>query len=183
MLKPASLAALVMAVYFGAPAAADPPPDQPAADPAPAQGVTSALTSIGSILGQRDTQAAGPLGIPNMSGAALLLAQNAMPAVPGVTETPVFPNLSAFNTGYLLPQNLTPAAPGQGIEAPGMGPDSDIPGTGRIAFLRRLHEMYQDGALKGAFLGQNPKDEVPETLPAPLSTPLPTTPPTPTPAG
>ncbi len=175
----AVLAALAAAVALGTPAAADTPPDQPAADPAPAPGVGSTLTSIGSVLGQRGTEAAGPLGIPNLSGAALLLAQNPVPTVPGSTDAPVFPALSAFNTDYLLPQNLTPAAPGQGSGAPGLGPDSDSPGTGRIAFLRRLHEMYQAGELKGAFLGQNPKDEVSEALPAPL----PITPPTPTPAG
>ena len=67
--------------------------------------------------------------------------------------------LSAFNPEYLLGQNLTPAAPGDGTTAPGLGPDQDSPGTGRIAFLRRLYEMYDAGALKGSLLGQQPPEQ------------------------
>ena len=77
----------------------------------------------------------------------------------------MIPNLSAFNADYLLGQNLTPAAPGLGAPAPGIGPDRDNPSTGRIAFLRRLNEMYQAGGLTGAFLGQLPKDQLGEPLP------------------
>ncbi|MCB0932250.1 MAG: hypothetical protein KDB71_10170 [Mycobacterium sp.] len=166
----AATALMACAVAGAAPAAADPPgqPDQAAAEPAPAQGPIETLTAIGNVLGQRDAGPAGPLGLPDMSAntATLLLGQNAIPTAPGSTAPAVVPNLSAFNAEYLLGQNLSPAAPGQGNAAPGIGPDQDNPGTGRIAFLRRLNEMYQAGGLKGALLGQLPTDELGQpTLP------------------
>lgn len=160
-------AVLAFALAGAAPAAADPPdqPDQAAAEPVPAQGQIETLTAIGNVLGQRDTGPAGPLGLPDMSAntATLLLGQNPLPSAPDSTasaEQPVLPSLSAFDPEYLLGQNLTPAAPGQGTAAPGIGPDQDSPGTGRIAFLRRLNEMYQTGGLRGALLGQLPTDEL-----------------------
>jgi hypothetical protein len=58
------------------------------------------------------------------------------------------------------------------VIAPGLGPMPDDPGTGRIAFLRRLHEMYQGGALTGALLGQVPPDERDGVLPAPEPEPV-----------
>lgn len=175
MLKPpAVLAALAAALVLAAPATADPtveqPPEQPIADVG--QGPLATLSAIGDILGQRGSTPSGPLGLPDMSanGVTMLLGQNVVPtaagavdpaAGPSVTGPNVtVPNLSALNGDYLLPQNLTPAVPGQGTAAPGIGPDQDSPGTGRISFLRRLHEMYAAGELKGAFLGQLPKDEL-----------------------
>lgn len=159
----AAPAVLAGALALAAPAAADPeqPTDQPPAA-ATSQGMIPPLSAFGSILGQRDAAAAGPLGLPDLSGSgpALLLGQNPVPSAPGTPTQAVVPSLSAFNGDYLLGQNLTPAAPGEGAAAPGMAPDSDSPGTGRIAFLRRLHEMYGAGELKGALLSQNPKDEL-----------------------
>lgn len=156
-------AALAGALVLAAPAAADPeqPADQPSVS-ASTQGMLPPLSAFGAILGQRDSAATGPLGLPDLSanGPALLLAQNPLPSAPGSAGQPVVPNLSAFNGDYLLGQNLVPAAPGQGTGAPGMAPDADIPGTGRIAFLRRLHQMYAAGELQGALLGQNAKDEL-----------------------
>lgn len=156
----AATVALAFALAAAPPAAADPPADQPA-EPPPTQGLVPQIANIGNVLGQRDSGPAGPLGLPDMSAntATLLLGQNPLPAAPGLTQPPLIPNLSAFNSDYLLGQNLTPAAPGEGVAAPGIGPDGDNPGTGRIAFLRRLHEMYSDGDLKGAMLGQLPKDD------------------------
>ena len=146
------------------------PTDEPPPDPAPAPaptGVIPPIASFGNVLAQSGSSPAGPLGLPDLSAYApsLVLGQNPVPAAPGGIAQAEIPNLSAFNAAYLLPQNLTPAAPGQGEPAPGIGPDQDSPGTGRIAFLRRLHEMYQDGALKGAFLGQMPKEQLGEPLP------------------
>ena len=148
------------------PAPADQPPPDPAAGSAPT-GLIPPIASIRNVLAQNGSAAAGPLGLPDLSAysSSLVLGQNPVPAAPGATDAPVVPNLSAFNAGYLLPQNLTPAAPGQGTSAPGIGPDQDSPSAGRIAFLRRLHEMYQAGALKGAFLGQLPKEQLGEPLP------------------
>jgi hypothetical protein len=144
----------------------DEPPPDPASAPAPT-GLIPPIASITNVLGQNGSTPAGPLGLPDLSAYApsLVLGQNPVPAAPGATEAAVVPNLNAFNAAYLLPQNLTPAAPGQGEPAPGIGPNQDSPGTGRIAFLRRLHEMYGAGALTGALLGQIPKEQLGEPLP------------------
>jgi len=163
-------ALIAFVVATAAPAVAAPVDDQPT-DPSPAPaaptGFIPPVASFGNILGQSGSDPAGPLGIPDLSAYApnLVLGQNPVPAAPGTADPAVIPNLSAFNAGYLLPQNLKPAAPGQGTLAPGIGPDKDSPGSGRIAFLRRLHEMYQEGELTGAFLGQLPKDQLGEPLP------------------
>lgn len=170
------LVALAAALVLAVPAAADPTGEQPTEQPIveSAQGPLATLSSISGVLGQRGSASTGPLGLPDMSANAvtMLLGQNAVPAAPGAADpTATVPNLSAYNADYLLPQNLTPAGPGQGAAAPGIGPDQDSPGTGRISFLRRLHEMYAVGELKGALLGQLPKDELgqpvlPATTPA-----------------
>lgn len=135
-------------------AAPDDPAPPPPAPPVPA--FIPQPAGIGNVLGQSGTQPGGPLGLPDLSAYAsnLLLGQTPGPAAPGAAAAPVVPSLSAFNPEYLLGQNLTPAAPGDGEAGPGLGPDQDSPGTGRIAFLRRLNEMYQAGALKGSLLGQ-----------------------------
>ena len=160
----------VLAVMAASPAAAEPPDEQPA-EPSPAPvaptGFIPPVASFGNILGQSGSDPAGPLGLPDLSAYApsLVLGQNPVPAAPGTADPAVIPNLSAFNADYLLAQNLTPAAPGTGAPAPGIGPDQDNPSTGRIAFLRRLNEMYQAGGLKGGFLGQLPKEQLDEPLP------------------
>jgi hypothetical protein len=111
------------------------------------------------------------LGLPDLSSYAssLLLGQTAAPALPG-TPAAAIPDLGALNPEYLVPLNQDPAAPGQGTLAPGIGPNEDIPGAGRIALLRRLYEMYQGGDLRGGLLGQVPPEEFYEQLtPAPNS--------------
>jgi len=173
MAVPRCWCALVLLIGFGVsgavPAIAA-PTDEPAPDPAAAPtpiGLIPPIASIGNVLAQRGSNPAGPLGLPDLSAYApsLVLGQSPVPAAPGSTDAPLVPNLNAFNAAYLLPQNLTPAAPGRGALAPGIGPDQDSPSAGRIAFLRRLHEMYQEGSLKGAFLGQVPKEQLGEPLP------------------
>jgi len=145
-----------------APAAATPEvsPTEPA--PAPPATTAPAPSGIGNPLAQAGSAPAGPFGLPDLAGYApnLILGQNPVPAAPGAPDQPALPNLSAFNPEYLLAQNEDPAQPGQGEPAPGLGPTPDDPGTGRIAFLRRLHEMYQSGTLDGALLGQTPLDEL-----------------------
>jgi hypothetical protein len=133
-----------------------PSPVPAPATPAPAE----LLGAIGRVLSQAGNPAAGPLGMPDLSayGTNLLLGQTALPSLPGAPAATV-PDLRAFDTDYLLPQNTAPAAPGAGSPAPGIGPNDDIGGTGRIAFLRRLHEMYQSGGLQGALLGQQSPEE------------------------
>lgn len=140
-----------------------PPPPAPGIDPAPPapMGLIPPISTIGGLLGQTGIEPAGPLGLPDLAtyGNALVLGQNLVPSVPGTAEQAVTPSLQVFTDEYLVPLNLVPAAPGEGSPAPGIGPNADIPGAGRIAMLRRLREMYQAGNLTGALLGQLPKDE------------------------
>jgi hypothetical protein len=171
---PSALAALtVTALCWPATSVAAPPDEQPV-DPAPAApgGLIPPLAAISTVLGQSGSEPAGPLGLPDLSAYApsLLLAQNSEPAPagpPGETAPAgppgqvTLPSLSAFNPGYLVPLNLIPASPGQGEPAPGIGPSAEDPSTGRIAFLRRLHEMYEAGLLDGALLGQRPAGAAP----------------------
>ena len=136
------------------------PPTEPGAAPGP-QGLLPPLAGIGNALAQAGSPSTGPLGLPDLSGyeTNLILGQNPVPTAPGTPAPAALPSLSAFNPEYLLAQNQAPAAPGEGVPAPGIGPMPDDPGTGRIAFLRRLHEMYQNDALTGALLGQVPADQ------------------------
>ena len=140
-----------------------PPPPAPGSDPAPPapMGLIPPSSTSGGLRGQTGIEPAGPLGLPDLAtyGNALVLGQNLVPSVPGTAEQAVTPSLQVFTDEYLVPLNLVPAAPGEGSPAPGIGPNADIPGAGRIAMLRRLHEMYQAGNLTGALLGQLPKDE------------------------
>ena len=168
-------AVVALAVMPATPAIADGPDEQvvepglaaealpvppPPAPPAP-MGLIPPISTIGGLLAQTGIEPAGPLGLPDLAtyGNALVLGQNLVPSVPGAAEQAVTPSLQVFTDEYLVPLNLVPAAPGEGSPAPGIGPNADIPGAGRIAMLRRLHEMYQAGNLTGALLGQLPKDE------------------------
>lgn len=150
---PTAFAIAAVTLGCATPAAAE-----PADDPAP---WIPPVATIGGALAQTGSDPAGPLGLPNLApyASAMLLGQNPAPAAPGGPDPAAIPALSAFAPGYLLPQNLNPAAPGEGQPAPGIAPNADIPGTGRIAFLRRLHEMYSDGALRGSLLGQQTPEE------------------------
>ncbi|WP_431231037.1 hypothetical protein ACQ856_15305 [Mycolicibacterium psychrotolerans] len=155
-----AFAAATCAALIGSPtAAADPDPGAPAPLPPNA--------SVGSVLAQSGEPAAGPLGLPDLSAYApgLLLGQNPVPSAPGAPNAAAPPDLHALNNQYLLPQNVAPAAPGQGEPDIGIGPSADQPGTGRLAFLHRLHAMYSEGALDGALLGQVPDEQLGEPLP------------------
>lgn len=155
-------AALVLAgaaaLMLAWPAAADDAPP-PAPEPPPQSIIPPGGIPFGSILAQTGSTSSGLFGMPDLSayGANLLLGQNTAPSAPGEGIAGIYP-LNAFRSEYLVPQNVTPAAPGQGVPAPGIGPDADNPGTGRIAFLKRLHAMYAAGELDGALLGQRPLD-------------------------
>lgn len=145
--------AMVAALAFSSYAQADPAPEPAPADP----------TAPTSVL--------GILGLPDLSpayGPNILLGQNVIPSAPGGSGPVAAPNLSAFNDPYLLQQNASPAAPGQGIDAPGL--DQLEATSGRLDYLKQLYSMYQDGALKGAMLGQMPLGELPAD-PAPPASP------------
>ena len=95
----------------------------------------------------------------DISGNALLLGQTTDPVAPGVDPgTP--PALSAWNNAYLLPQKVEPAAPGEGTIV-NVVPGEENGEVSRLEYLKRLHASYQDGALRGALLGQLPLGEMP----------------------
>ena len=173
-LRGALLAAGVLLGAAPAAAADELPPTDTGPAPAPTVVPVPPPTGIGNPLAQAGSAPGGPLGLPDLSGyeTNLILGQSPVPSAPGTPAPAALPNLSAFNPEYLLAQNQAPAPPGEGVIAPGLGPMPDDPGTGRIAFLRRLHEMYQGGALTGALLGQVPPDERNEVLPAPEPEPV-----------
>ena len=183
---PGGLLAICILVW-AAPASAtdDPAPVEPGPAPPAATVAVPALAGIGTALAQAGSAPTGPFGLPDLSGyeTNLILGQNPVPAAPGTPDPAALPSLSAFNPEYLLAQNQAPSAPGEGVLAPSLGPMPDDPGTGRIAFLRRLNEMYQGGALTGALLGQVPADQREEVAPAPDPGPVTYPPLAPPPAG
>lgn len=133
------------------------PQPPPAAAPPPAHPLLP-LAQSGSPVGI----AGIPPGLLGPSGAELTLGQHAAPAVPGTAPT-ASPNLNPFNNQYLLPQNVEPAAPGEGTLF-GIEPGQEHADIGAGDYLRRLWEMYQAGGLQGGLLGQRPV----ETLNGPL---------------
>lgn len=147
---------LLAAALTGVPANADDTsPTTTTVPPAPPP------NGIGNTLAQSGDAPTGPLGLPDLSAVApgVLLGQNPVPAAPGTTDPATLPPFVAFDPNYLLPLYVDPSAPGQGTLAPGIGPTPDDPSSGRIAFLRRLHEMYGAGELRGALLGQQSPEE------------------------
>lgn len=159
---PAALTVLAAALC-AVPAHADDASPTTTVAPAPPPTVAAApvTNGIGNPLAQSGDAPTGPFGLPDLSAAAtgLLLGQNPVPAAPDSTAPAKMPSLAAFDPHYLLPLYVDPAPPGQGELAAGIGPTPDDPSTGRIAFLRRLHEMYAEGELRGALLGQQSPEE------------------------
>lgn len=116
-----------------------PPAPLPAEAAAPLQRIIppDIVPALGNVLAQSGSEKAGLFGLPDISahGGDLLLAQNTAPAAPGGGQVAGIYPLDAFQSNYLLPQYRDTVVLGQGTLAPGIGPDADIPGTGRIAFL------------------------------------------------
>ena len=163
---PTALAAWAVVGLCCAATAGAAPPDEQLAEPVPAP-PPGLIANIGSVLAQSGAAPTGPLGLPDLSAyaPALVLAQNQVPLPPGEPAAPAVPSLSAFTPEYLVGQNTVPAAPGEGVPAAGIGPSAEDPGTGRVAFLRRLHEMYEAGLLDGALLGQRSPEPAGPPLP------------------
>ncbi|SER42301.1 hypothetical protein SAMN04488583_5373 [Mycobacterium sp. 88mf] len=181
-LAAAGLFAVGAAVACSATAAADPAPPEvpgapavaaPAQEPAPPPGPEVPLMGapLGpgglSVLGQTGTETApGRLGVPNgvdMSPGALL-GQYAAPSAPGGPPPTEAPNLRAFNNGHFFPQNEKPSAPGQGTVV-GVEPGQENADISGLDWMRQMHTMYRNGNLRGAMLGQLPKEQLGEPLP------------------
>ncbi|QRY50813.1 hypothetical protein [Mycolicibacterium septicum] len=154
----------------GAPAVAAPAPAvEPPAPPGPEVPIVGApLGSNGlSVLAQTGAESApGRLGAPggiDMSPGALL-GQYATPSAPGGPPPTNAPNLRAFNNGNFLPQNEKPSAPGQGTVV-GVEPGQENADISGLDWMRHMREMYHNGNLRGAMLGQTPKEQLGEPLP------------------
>jgi hypothetical protein len=167
------VAGVLAAVAFAATAAAQPPPPEPAPLDAPPAPPAPEIPVIGAPLGpeginvlaQQGSPAAGPLGVPPISGIdpTTVLGQNAVPSAPGAGPgTP--PNLRAFNNAYGNPQNEVPSAPGQGtqFDVPPGQENADVSGR---EWLGRYIDLYRDGRLRGALLGQTPQNQLGQPLP------------------
>ena len=133
----------------------------PSPSPSSPTGFIPQQADIRNVLGQSGPEPGGLLGMPDLSAYAsnLMLGQNPVPAAPGAPGAAVMPSLSVFSPEYMIVQNAVPAAPGEGTATPGLAPNQDIPGTGRISILHRIYEMYQDGWLKGSLLGRQSPEE------------------------
>lgn len=110
-----------------------------------------------------------PAPLPPPTAPGDVLGQYAVPSAPGVA-TPVAPNLNPWNNQYLLPQNETPAAPGQG-QVFGVAPGQENANVSGVDYLKRLVDMYRAGGLEGGLLGQNPVEGIGKPLPVPSSQP------------
>ncbi|WP_264071776.1 hypothetical protein [Mycolicibacterium komossense] len=173
------------AVASMATAAADPPPPDPAllpvdpAAPAPAPEpppppgpsipvLGAPLGPAGfNILAQNGSEPRpGALGVPQTvdTSPQALLGQNQIPSAPGqgVPGAPI--NLDPINNAYVMPQNEKPAAPGQGTQV-GVAPGEENDHLGRIDYLKQWHDLYKNGNLKGALLGQAPQEQLGQPLP------------------
>lgn len=92
-----------------------------------------------------------------------VLGQHAVPSAPGAGPgTP--PNLSVFNNGYGIAQNIEPAAPGQGQQF-GVAPGQENADASRREWLGRYIDMYRAGMLEGGLLGQVPQEQLGQPLP------------------
>jgi hypothetical protein len=105
------------------------------------------------------------LGVPLIPGIDrnTVLGQNPAPMAPGPSPG-VVPNLRAFNNAYGVPQNVKPAAPGQGeqFDVPPGQENADVNGR---TWLGRYIDLYRDGRLRGSLLGQLPQQQLGEPLP------------------
>lgn len=168
------------AIAFAASASAIPfDPDKPGpgqapvpvADGAPAPDAPPAAApsyrdAARGILAQAGQDGAGAFGLPEFTPntqSELLLGQTASPATPGApaASTP-YPN--PINNAYLLPQNVKPAAPGEG-QMFNVDPGQEHADLSRLDMLKQWHAMYQDGRLKGALLTRGPKEALGEPIP------------------
>jgi hypothetical protein len=169
------------AVASLATAAADPPPPDPVllpvdpAAPAPPPPPGPSIPVLGANLGPAgfnilaqngSDPAPGSLGVPQTldTNPQSLLGQNVVPSAPGqgVPGAPV--NLDPLNNAYVMPQNEKPAAPGQGAQV-GVAPGEENDHLGRVDYLKQWHDLYKNGNLKGALLGQAPQEQLGEPLP------------------
>jgi hypothetical protein len=124
----------------------------------------------------------------NATDPTVLLGQR--PDGGGLAAPPLGPlSLNPLNNANLLPQNLVPSAPGAGTVL-GVEPGQETANSTFRGYLSRLKDMYHNGDLAGAGLGQRPLSELGGPPPAGTAEPIPpdqpppsALPPLPPPAG
>jgi hypothetical protein len=145
---------------------AAPPPPPPLGPTIPVIGAPLGPYGL-SLLGQTGSNTLpGSLGTPDTldTSAASLLGQNQTPAAPGAGVLGPPPNLNALNNAYVLPQNEVPSAPGKGTEV-GVPPGEENSDLNRRGYVGQIRDLYHNGNLRGALLGQLPQQQLGEPLP------------------
>ena len=149
------------------PAAVPTPSDPAAPGQLPASGTAPAPASPGATVLDIVAQARAI----NATDPSVLLGQRPDAANPDAP--PLGPlSLNPLNNANLLPQNLTPSAPGEGTML-GVQPGQESANTTFRGLLSRLKDMYHDGDLAGAGLGQRPQSELGGPPPADTAQPIP----------
>ena len=141
----------------------------PASPPAPGQLPDSTTTPASSVATVMDMVAQARA--INATDPTVLLGQR--PDAGGPDGPPLGPlSLNPLNNANLLPQNLVPSAPGEGTVL-GVEPGQETANTTFRGLLSRLRNMYRDGDLAGAGLGQRPLSELGGPPPAGTAEPIP----------
>ena len=163
------------AVALSAAAAAEPPPvpvpppSEPVPPPPPGPVIPVLGMPLGpaglGVLSQTGAEPVpGALGAPAVNGldAASVLGQYAAPQAPSA-DPGVVPNLNVFNNAYGLPQNVVPAAPGEGQQFD-VAPGQENADVSRREWFGRFIDMQRDHRLYGG-LGQLPQEQLGQPLP------------------
>lgn len=169
--RQSAVAGLVMfgaAVAFAATAAAEPPPEPlpppPPGPEVPVIGMPLGPTGL-NVLAQTGTEPVpGALGAPPVIGldATSVLGQHLAPTGPSA-DPGIVPNLNVFNNAYGLPQNVVPAAPGEG-EQFDVAPGQENADVSKREWFGRYIDMQRDHRLYGG-LGQLPQEQLGQPLP------------------
>ena len=132
--------------------------------------VTAVMSAVATVFVVMPTAVADPpppgpippAPIPGLD-LATVLGQHPVPSAPGAGPGSP-PNLNVFNNGYGIPQNVEPAAPGQGQQF-GVPPGQENADVSRREWIGRYLDMYRAGMLEGGLLGQRPQEELGQPLP------------------
>lgn len=139
-------------------------PDPPANLP-PQQGLFSPLEQS---TGRGEGPAGLPTPLPDLQQGAVnefVLAQNNTPSTPGTSpDTQRAPNTNALNNQYLMPQNIKPAAPGQG-QLFDVEPGEENADLTKTEALKHLWHGYQNGQYRGGFVNRGNKETLNQPLP------------------
>ena len=160
----AGLAALGAMVAFPTTAAAEPPEPPPPGPVVPMIGTPLGPNGLDVLAQPTAPGVPGALGAPPVLGldASSVLGQHLTPQAPS-TDPGVVPNLNVFNNAYGLPQNVVPAAPGEGQQFD-VAPGQENADVSKREWFGRFIDMQRDHRLYGG-LGQLPQEQLGQPLP------------------